>query len=302
MVEALSKLQKRRKRSNQSNDVLLSIGPVKKAGIYIAMIVVMLIYVFPFYWMFLKMFRSSIFANFPPDLNPLGQTSLTNFVSNFQVVWNTGQFPLWYFNSIMVAVLVVLASVGVGSLAGYAFARLHFRGREALFYAVLSTLMIPFPVVSIASYVFMLNIGWLNTYQGLIIPEIVSGLNVFIFRQYFMTIPTAIEDAAKIDGLTPFQTFYKVSAPMARPAFAASFIYTFIGSWNNFLWPLIEIHRQHLFTLPLVLVFFKGVNGTQIYWNQMMTAVFLTLVPTLVIYLIFERYFVQGISLTGVRG
>ncbi|MHB1439750.1 MAG: carbohydrate ABC transporter permease [Cuniculiplasma sp.] len=283
-------------------DMLLSIGPAKKAVIYFLSILLVIIYMLPFYWMFLKMFRSSIFAHFPPDLNPFSLTSLGNFIVNFRDVISFGSFPLWYFNSVFVAVLVVSGSVAVGSAAGYAFARLHFKGRDLLFYAVLATLMIPFPVISIASYIFMLDLGWISTYQGLILPEIVSGLNVFIFRQYFMTIPADVENAAKLDGLNPFQIFYRISAPMARPAFAAATIYTFIGTWNNFLWPLMEVHSQNLFTLPLVLNFFKGVNGTQIYWNEMMTVVFLTLIPTLVIYIIFERYFVEGFTLSGVKG
>ncbi len=290
---------------NRKKDVyemLLSIGPAKKAVIYILSILLVIIYMLPFYWMFLKMFRSSIFAHFPPDLNPFSLTSVGNLVANFRSVVSFGSFPLWYFNSVFVAAVVVTGSVLVGSAAGYAFARLHFKGRDLLFYAVLATLMIPFPVISIASYIFMLDLGWISTYQGLILPEIVSGLNVFIFRQYFMTIPKDVENAAKLDGLSPFQIFYKISAPMAKPAFAAATIYTFIGTWNNFLWPLMEVHSQKLFTLPLVLNFFKGVNGTQIYWNEMMMVVFLTLIPTLVIYILFERYFVEGFALTGVKG
>jgi len=297
----LSKKEKRMKKKDVY-EMLLSIGPAKKAVIYILSVLLVIIYMLPFYWMFIKMFRSSIFAHFPPDLNLFSKTSLGNFISNFKDVLSFGSFPLWYFNSVFVAAVVVAGSVIVGSLAGYAFARLHFKGRDVLFYAVLATLMIPFPVISIASYIFMLDLGWISTYQGLILPEIVSGLNVFIFRQYFMTIPADVENAAKLDGLNPFQIFYKISAPMAKPAFAAATIYTFIGAWNNFLWPLMEVHSQKLFTLPLVLNFFKGVNGTQIYWNEMMTVVFLTMIPTLVIYIIFERFFVEGFTLSGVKG
>ena len=288
--------------ATEQNSAILSIGRVKKVVIQLMMILAVVIYVLPFYWMMLKMFRTSIFAHFPPNLNPLSGTSLSNFVQNLGSVWSFGSFPRWYFNSIFVTLIVLFSSVFVGSIAGYAFARLNFRGREMIFYTVLGTLMIPFPVVSVASYVFMLNIGWLSTYQGIIIPEIASALNVFLFRQYFLTIPKEVEEEAKLDGLNPFQIFTKISAPMAKPAFAASFIYTFIGSWNNFLWPLMVIHSKSLYTLPLVLNFFKGVNGIQIYWNEMMTVVFLTLLPTLIIYAIFERYFVEGISFTGLKG
>ncbi len=294
--------RKEKKKHKDVYDMLLSIGPGKRAIIYILSIMLVLIYMLPFYWMFLKMFRSSIFAHFPPNLNPLSLTSLANFASNLRAVTTFGSFPLWYFNSVFITVVVVASSVAVGAAAGYAFARLHFKGRNLLFYAVLATLMIPFPVISIASYIFMLDLGWISTYQGIILPEIVSGLNVFIFRQYFLTIPRDVENAAKLDGLNPFQIFYKIAVPMAKPAFAAATIYTFIGSWNNFIWPLMVVHSQKLYTLPLVLNFFKGVNGTQIYWNQMMTVVFLTMIPTLVIYILFERYFVEGFAFSGVKG
>ena len=267
-----------------------------------AMIVVAAVYVIPFYWMVLKATRISILANFPPDLNPFSRTSFNNFINNFHQVWSFGNFPTWYFNSILVSSVVVTTSVMVGAMAGYAFARLKFRGRNILFYVVLGTLMIPFPVILIASYVFMVDIGWINSYQGLILPQIASAVNVFLMRQYFLTIPSEIEDAAKIDGLRPWQIFYRISAPLAKPAFAASAIYTFIGSWNNFLWPLLEAQTVNYWTLPLALNFFKGANGTQIYWNQMMMADILALIPTFIIYMIFERYFIQGISLTGTKG
>ncbi len=265
--------------------------------IYGVSIILAIIYLVPFYWTVLKAFRNSIFANFPPDMNPLSKTSLAYFLTNLKTVWGFGDFPLWYLNSVVVSVAVVAGSVFVGSLAGYAFARLKFPGRDLLFYAVLATLMIPFPVISIASYVFMLDIHWLSTYQGLIFPQIASALDVFIMRQYFMTIPEEVEFAAKIDGLKPWQIFFKVSAPMAAPAIAAATIFSFISSWNNFLWPLMEVHSLNLFTLPLVLNFFKGANGTQIYWNQMMTVNILTIIPTVVIFALFEKYFIRGISI-----
>ncbi|AAT43165.1 carbohydrate ABC transporter permease [Picrophilus oshimae] len=269
--------------------------------IYTVSILLAVIYLIPFYWTVIKSFRNSIFANFPPDMNPLSKTSLSYFIINLKTVWGFGDFPLWYFNSVFVSIAVVIGSVFVGMLAGYAFARLRFPGRTYLFYSVLATLMIPFPVISIASYVFMLDLNWLSTYQGLILPQIASALDVFIMRQYFLTIPEEVELAAKIDGMKPWQIFFRVSAPMAKPAIAAATIFSFIGSWNNFLWPLMEVHSLHMFTLPLVLNFFKGANGTQIYWNQMMTVNILTIIPTIVIFIVFEKYFISGISLNYSR-
>jgi len=281
---------------------IFRVSRLKRLLLSVVMILVAIVYVMPFYWMILKAFRNSIFANFPPDMNLLSRTSFYNFAVNFKLVWGFGSFPMWYFNSLFVSAIVVPASVLVGAMAGYAFARLKFRGSNILFYAVLGTLMIPFPVILIASYVFMIDIGWINTYQGLILPQIASAVNVFLMRQYFLTIPSEVEDAAKIDGLRPWQIFYRIAAPLAKPAFAASAIYSFISSWNNFLWPLLEAQTTNLWTLPLALNFFKGANGVQIYWNQMMVADILALIPTFLIFVIFERYFIQGISLSGTKG
>ncbi len=277
-------------------------GRLKSSLLQAAMVVLAIIYFIPFYWMILKSFRLSIFAGFPVDLNPFSRTSISNFISNFNYVWGFGNFPIWYLNSIFVSAVVVVSSVFIGALAGYAFARLDFPGRNILFYAVLATLMIPFPVITISEYVFMVKLGWINTYQGLMLPQIASAVNVYLMRQYFLTIPSEIEDAAKIDGLRPGQIFFRISAPLAKPAFAASAIFTFISSWNNFIWPLFEIQTTGMYTLPLALNFFKGANGTQIYWNDMMLATTISLIPTFIIYVIFERFFIQGISLTGTKG
>ncbi len=270
-------------------------------------VVVMLLlaglYVLPFYWMFLKAGRDSIFLGYPPDFNPFSGTSWSNFVNNFNTVWGYGSgiFAQAFSNSLFVALSVTVLSVGFGSLAGYAFARLRFPGRDLLFYLVLATLMIPFPVIFISNYFFMYQLGWLNSYQGLIVPQVVSALNVFIMRQYFLTIPADVENAAKLDGLRPWNIFFRISAPLAKPAFAASIILTFIGTWNNFLWPLVVSTNPSFWTLPVALDFFKGVNGTQIYWDQMMMATLIMVVPTLVIYAFAERYFIQGISFFSVK-
>ncbi len=255
------------------------------------------IYVIPFYWMVIKSFRFTIFANFPPNLLPTLQT-----LGNYVYVWHFSAFPSWYLNSTLIALSVTAASVFIGSLSGYAFARLRFRGRDVLFYTVLATLMIPFPVVIIAEYILMVDLGWVNTYQAVIVPSTASAVNVFLMRQYFTTIPQEVEDAAKIDGLRPHQIFFRIAAPLAKPAYAASAIYTFIGAWNSFLWPLLVLHSLKMFTLPLAINFFKGANGSQIYWNEMTAAEVLTIIPTIVIYVVFEKYFVKGIALGGSKG
>ncbi len=274
---------------------------VSLAIAYILMSVLLVIYVIPFYWTFLKSFRNSIFANFPPDFNPPLQDERALLHPEPQDSLELRLIPTLVLQQRLRLCVCRCRECVHRCPCCYAFARLKFPGRDILFYAVLATLMIPFPVISIASYVFMLDIHWLSTYQGLIMPpQIASALNVFLMRQYFTTIPDDIENAAKIDGLRPpWQIFFRISAPIAKPAIAATAIYSFISSWNNFLWPLMEVHSIRLFTLPLVLNFFKGANGTQIYWNQMMTVNILAMIPTLIVFIVFERYFVEGIALQG---
>ena len=271
---------------------------------YVIMAIVVIIYTIPTYWMFLESFRNSKLISFPPNFSPLSGTGIFYFANNVKDVWYVVQslgasFQLWYFNSVFVSLVVVAGSVGIGSMAGYAFARLHFSGRDLLFYVVLGTMMIPFPVITISLYLFMLKLAWVNTYQGLIMPQIASALTVFLMRQYFLTIPTEVEDAAKVDGLRTWQIFYRIALPMAKPALAASIIFTFIGSWNNLIWPAWIAQVPGIWTLPRALFFFTGANGTQIYWNQMMTALLLSLIPTMIIFALFERFWVQGISLSG---
>ncbi len=259
------------------------------------------LYLVPFYWMVLKAFRSSIFLGYPPDFNPLSHTSWSHFTTNVSTVWNYGSgiFAQSFVNSLVVAATVTVLSILFGAFAGYAFARLEFPGRDLLFYVVIATIMIPFPMIFVSSYFFMVDLGWLNTYQGLIFPQVASALNVFLMRQYFTTIPREVEEAAQVDGLRPWRIFFQIAAPLAKPAFAAATIFTFIGTWNNFLWPLVVSSNPSFWTLPVSLVFFKGVNGTQIYWNQMMTATLLMVLPTLVIYAFTERFFVRGFLAMG---
>lgn len=293
------------KEEEQTIPAVLKIRGWRAYGLQVLMVLLAIVYFIPFYWMIVKSFRSSIFAGFPVNLNPVSGTSIHNFVSNLNQVWvsSLGALPVWYMNSVFIAVTVVAGSVLVGAMAGYAFARLRFRGRDILFILVLATLMIPFPVITIAEYVFMVDIGWVNTYQSLILPQIASAVNVFLFRQFFLTIPVEVEEAAKLDGLKPISIFFRIASPLAMPAYAASAILTFMGSWNNFIWPAFDIKSVNMFTLPLALNFFKGANGTAIYWNQMMTFTILSLIPTFVMYLVFERYFVSGLgAISGLKG
>lgn len=291
------------------------------AGLIAAIqILVAAVYFVPFYSMIVQSFKSSIFTSFPPDLSPKIET-----LNNYLCVWTFGMqpvppqcelghsgvalptkspplFPMWYMNSIIIAVSITAGSVFFGALAGYALARLRFRGRIIFYYMILVTFMIPFPVITIAEYVLMTEIHWIDTYQAVIVPGIASSLSIFLMRQYYTTLPTEIEDSAKIDGLRPHQIFFRIALPLSKPALSAAAIYSFIGAWNALIWPLYALQSVQKFTLPVATAFFKGANGTQIIWGQMMAFDVLAALPTLVIFIIFERYFIGGIALEGGGG
>lgn len=220
--------------------------------------------------------------------------------SNYQQVWQQLPIVRYFLNSLIVAAVITAGQVLTSSMAAYAFARLRFRGRSTLFALYLATLIIPSQVTLIPNYVLIRLLHWHNTYIGLIIPFVVSVFSTFLLRQFFMTIPTDLEDAARIDGATHFQIYSRIILPLAKPALATVVIFTFLASWNNFLWPLVVIDSPDLTTVPLSITAFQGQFATA--WGPLMAAATLSLAPVLIVYILAQRYFVEGIALTGQGG
>jgi multiple sugar transport system permease protein len=206
-------------------------------------------------------------------------------------------FPRWLFNSVFVGVSVTLLNLLFNSMAGYALARLSFPGKKTLFVMILAILMIPGQVTMIPNYLILKELGWLNSYQGLIVPGMVNATFIFMMRQFFINFPKELEEAAELDGLGKFGTFFRIVLPMAVPALAAQAIFVFMGSWNDFMKPLIVMSDPELFTLPLGLNTFKGQYIS--YWNYIMAASMVFTLPVLIIYAFFNKYFMKGISFTG---
>lgn len=206
-------------------------------------------------------------------------------------------FPRWVFNSLFVAGTVTVANLLFNSMAGYALARIHFPGSKFWFGLVLAVLMIPGQVTLIPTYLILKEFGWLNSYQGMIVPGVVNATFIFMMRQFFINFPKELEEAAELDGLTRFGTFFRIVMPLAKSALAAQTIFIFMGTWNNFLMPLIILSDKTLFTLPLGLNSFKGQYIT--YWNYIMAASMVFTLPALLIYVLFNRYFIKGITFTG---
>ncbi|KEZ48634.1 MULTISPECIES: carbohydrate ABC transporter permease [Metabacillus] len=206
-------------------------------------------------------------------------------------------FPRWMFNSVLIAVVGTALNLLFNSMAGYALARLSFPGKKALFIMILAVLMIPAQVTMIPNYLILKELGWLNSYQGMIVPAMINATFIFMMRQFFINFPKELEEAAEMDGLSRLGTFFKIVLPLARPALAAQAIFVFMGSWNDFMRPLIVMTDIEMFTLPLGLNTFKGQYVS--YWNYIMAASMVFTLPVLLIYAFFNRYFIKGISFTG---
>jgi multiple sugar transport system permease protein len=209
----------------------------------------------------------------------------------------------WAFNSGLVALLVTLGNVAFASMAGYALARIKFPGSNIVFLAILGTMMIPGIVLLIPMFIILKQLGMIDSYAGLIMPKVATAFGVFLMKQFFESIPVEMEEAARIDGCNRFQMFTQVVLPLARPALVALIIFSFQGSWNEFMHPLIVIsQRQELFTLPLGLALLRGGMGQNLQWNAILAGSLLTTLPMAVIFLFFQRYFVEGISYSGLKG
>jgi multiple sugar transport system permease protein len=206
----------------------------------------------------------------------------------------------WFFNSAFVAVVWVLGRAIADSMAGYAFARMRFPGRDILFLAVLSTMMIPPMVTIIPKFIILNNIQLLNTYGALTLPFLADAFGIFLMKQFFESIPIELEEAARVDGASRYRMFAQIILPNAAPALTALAIFSFQGSWNAFLEPLLFVSSPDLFTLPLGLAFFRQANYTE--WPTQMAIAVITTIPVAIFFITFQRYFVEGVKSSGIKG
>jgi multiple sugar transport system permease protein len=207
-----------------------------------------------------------------------------------------------YGNSIFVAVATTLGVLFTSSLAGFAFAKYEFPGKNVLFLAILATMMVPFFVTLIPVFFIVRQLGWINTYQGLIVPGIISAYGIFLMRQFISTLPDELLDAARIDGASEPRIFLSILMPLIGPALATLGAFTFIGSWNNFLWPLLIASDRKLHTLPLGLNALRTFAAEARNLDLLMAGTTLSVLPSLILFIFLQRYFIKGIALTGVKG
>lgn len=267
---------------------------IGKASLYVILVLYAIVTMIPFLWALSSSFKTleeivSGTISFIPK-----HFTLDNYK---QIFVEQQMFPRWLFNSVIISVTVTLLNLLFNSMAGYALARLQFPGKKPLFIIILAVLMIPAQVTMIPNYLILKQLGWLNSYQGMIVPTMINATFIFMMRQFFINFPKELEEAAALDGLSRIGTFFRIVLPLARPALAAQAIFVFMGSWNDFMRPLIILSDPELFTLPLGLNSFKGQYIS--YWNYIMAASMVFTLPVLVIYIFFNRYFIKGISFTG---
>jgi multiple sugar transport system permease protein len=219
---------------------------------------------------------------------------------NYITVLSDGRFMRWFLNSTIVACTVTLSNVFFDSLVGYTLAKFAFRGRQLIFLAILSTLMIPTEMLVIPWYLMSSQLGWLDSYWGIMFPGMMTAFGTFLMKQFFETVPNDFLEAARIDGLNEFQIWWKVAMPLVTPALSALAIFTFLGNWTAFFWPLIVVTSRELYTLPVGLSSFAVEQSIQ--WEMIMTGAALATLPTLLVFLVLQRYIVRGVMLAGLKG
>lgn len=273
-----------------------------KSSRYLFLIAGGLTMLVPFLWMISTSLKSysSVFIFNLTDIqwipNPV-------YFKNYIDIWKVVPFGKFYFNSLFVVLCVTAGQVATSALAAYAFSRLRFPGRDKIFFAYLATMMIPASVTMIPVFALMRMLGWIDTYKALIIPAIFSAYGTFLLRQFFMTIPRDLEDAAKIDGCSLWGTFRMVILPLSKTALATLTIFVSLGNWVSFMWPLLVTNSIEKRTLPVGLAYFQELyQYAQPDWGLLMAGSFITMVPVIVIFLFNQRFFVEGIKLTGMRG
>ncbi|MBC1285944.1 carbohydrate ABC transporter permease [Listeria booriae] len=268
---------------------------VRKVFTYTIIVLGGAIMVLPFIWMVSTAFKSGAASMvLPPQFIP-DEPTWSNFERVFEM------FPMLQFlvNSIVVAIVTTVGQMLFCSMAAYAFARIEFWGRDKLFLLYLATMMVPAQVTMIPQFILMKQLGWLDSYTGLIVPGLFGVFGTFLLRQAFMGIPKELDEAVFMDGGNHFTVFRKVILPLAKPTFATLGILTFMQSWNSYLWPLIVTSSQEMATLPLGLSLLQGRYGTD--FGLMMAGVLISVIPILAVYLFAQKYFIQGMTMSGMK-
>lgn len=268
---------------------------LKTLSIFLILCIASFLFLLPFIWMLSTALKSpsEVAAKdvriFPEQLH----------WSNFSEALNAAPFAGYVGNSLIVSILAVILTVFINCLAGYAFAKYKFKGRNLLFMLVLSTLIIPVQITMVPNFYILKYLGWINSYAGLIVPRAAEAFGLFLARQYIMNIPDSLIESARMDGAGEFTIFRKIILPNVKPLIAVLVIFTFMWRWNELAWPLIAVSEQAMYTVQLGLAMVKGEHFIE--WPQLMSLTLLSMIPMLVVFLIFQRYFIQGMVSSGMK-
>jgi putative chitobiose transport system permease protein len=259
---------------------------------YAVLIGMSVITVFPFAWILLTSFKgpNDLIFSVPPQFLPNDPT-----LNNYAKVWDSLPIPHFFLNSIAVSIAVVVLNVLVASLAAYPLAKMRFRGRDAIFYLLLATLIVPVQLTYIPSFVLAVNVfHYYDSLPALVFPNLASAFNIFLLRQAFRSVPNDLIDAARIDGANEARIWWNIMLPIVRPSLAAVAIFTFVVSWNDFLWPSLMLHTRETMTLPVGLAALQGFFSSD--FRSIAAGVTMTVVPILIFFIAVQRYFVRGLA------
>ncbi|WP_334076879.1 carbohydrate ABC transporter permease [Paenibacillus sanfengchensis] len=249
----------------------------------------------PYAWMVLSSLKSNMeIVSGTGGLFPR-QPSL----EGYRTVFRDAPFVTWLLNSLVTSVIITAITLFTSSLAGYIFAKHQFKGKKLLFILILATMMIPFQVLMIPTYLITAELGLVNHLMAIVLPNLVSSYGVFLAKQFIEEIPQELLEAARMDGAGEFRLMFRIISPLILPMLSALGIFTFMNSWNNYLWPLIVLNDESKMTVPLALVYFNGTH--QVNYNVVMSAAVLITVPVIIVFLIFQKQFIKGLTMTGMK-
>jgi multiple sugar transport system permease protein len=263
---------------------------------YGVLIVGAVVFAYPFAWMIAGSFRPEL------EIGELGLWSRHYTLQSYDMVFSKIPIGRAFLNSLIVSCATTVSVVLFGSMAGYALARLRFIGSRALYVLILFTMMIPFQIVLIPQYILMVKLGWTDSYLGLIAPTMLSAFSIVLFRQFFLAIPQGLIDAARIDGATELTILFRLIWPLSRPVIVTVAILTFMTSWNEVLWPLLVVRDQSLMTMPQIVTLFTIGGGSEAHLGSLLSAATLLAFPVIVAYAFFQRYFIESMASTGIKG
>jgi len=271
---------------------------MKRGLLYVIMILLVALMLIPFAWILSTSLKSQQYIlETPPRLipDPLTFESYTGLAERMDL-------PRIIFNSIFVAAATTAGQILVSAMAAYAFSRIQWRGRNLVFTLYLATMMVPSVVLVIPQFILIRQLGWMNTYTALIVPSLFNAFGTFLLRQSFLGLPKDFEEAAFVDGANPFTIFWRILLPLNMPAIATLIVLSFMGSWNSYLFPLFVARREEVITLPVALATLQAGPRALTEWNLVMAGAVITVLPILIVYLFAQKWFVQGVVSSGIKG